>query len=89
MKKEGILSKVWKEPYLETCCRSALHRLCLSGDLGRPEGLQDDPCLKRMQGMGFVARSAQGRFYITEEGQARHTQEVLKRKAPLKPGVGS
>lgn len=74
----AALSTVWKEPYLETCCRSALHRLCLSGALGRPNGLQDDPCLKRMQGMGFVAQSAQGRFVVTDAGVARHAQEVLK-----------
>ncbi len=32
---------MWNEPYLETCCRSALHRVVLTGPVGppgRPEG---------------------------------------------------
>ena len=34
---------MWDEPYLETCCRSALHRLVLSGAVGRPPDLKDGP----------------------------------------------
>lgn len=80
------MSTFYNEPYLESCCRSALHRLCLSGALGRPAGLRDDPCLKRMGGMGFVNQSPQGRFFVTDEGTARHAQEVLKQgNAPRRP----
>ena len=45
---------MWNEPYLETCCRSALHRLMLSGPIGRPPGLKDGQCLIRLAGMGLV-----------------------------------
>jgi hypothetical protein len=26
---------MWNQPYLETCCRSAIHRMILCGDMGR------------------------------------------------------
>ncbi|MGO3518663.1 MAG: hypothetical protein ACTINM_09280 [Acetobacter cibinongensis] len=71
------MSVTWNEPYLETCCRSALHRLCLAGATGRPTGLRDAPCLERMERMGFVTRLPQGRFVATDAGKARHAQEVL------------
>ncbi|MBO1323651.1 hypothetical protein K2X14_00595 [Acetobacter sp. TBRC 12305] len=74
---------MWNEPYLETCCRAALHRLCLAGAHGRPTGLQDDPCLERMRQMGFVAASGSGRFVVTDEGIARHATEVLKQKPAM------
>ena len=64
----AILPGMWNEPYLETCCRSALHRLCLAGESGRPAGLADDPCLARMERMGLVCQSAEGRFVVTEAG---------------------
>lgn len=70
---------MWNEPYLETCCRSALHRLTLVGAVGRPEGLQDGPCLLRLQGMGLARQRADGRFEITPEGRIRHGREILKR----------
>jgi hypothetical protein len=71
---------MWREPYLETCCRSALHRLTLVGAAGRPEGLKDGPCLERLQGMGLARRRAgDGRFEITPEGTARHASEILRR----------
>jgi hypothetical protein len=73
---------VWNEPYLETCCRSALHRLTLSGAAGRPPGLKDEPCLTRLAGMGFVRQREGGRYEITEAGSVRHAREVLKRPAP-------
>ncbi|WP_084440483.1 hypothetical protein [Acetobacter nitrogenifigens] len=69
---------MWDEPYLETCCRSALHRLCLSGSLGRPTGLRDQPCLERLEGLGFACTDADGRFHVTPEGEARRRSEILK-----------
>lgn len=73
-----IVHGMWNEPYLETCCRSALHRLYLAGPDGRPGGLKDDPCLMRLEGMGLVGRNAQGRFVATDAGLARHAHDVLK-----------
>jgi hypothetical protein len=73
---------MWHEPYLETCCRSALHRLLLSGDAGRPDGLKDGPCLARLAGMGLARRRADGRYGPTPDGLARHRSEIL-RAAPL------
>jgi hypothetical protein len=73
---------MWDEPYLETCCRAALHRLTLVGAIGRPaEGLQDEPCLKRLEGMGLAARRGDGRYAATEAGTARHALEILRRPA--------
>jgi hypothetical protein len=68
---------VWNEPYLETCCRSALHRVALSGAAGRPPGLKDGRCLERLCAMGFVRRRADGRWGLTEAGAARHGAEIL------------
>lgn len=67
---------MWDEPYLETCCRSALHRLMLCGEAGRPAGLKDGPCLARLAGMGFAERRADGRYGITASGRARHALEI-------------
>ncbi|TCZ55610.1 hypothetical protein [Roseicella aquatilis] len=72
---------MWNEPYLETCCRSALHRLTLVGRPGRPDGLKDGPCLARLRGMGLAQQRADGRYELTEAGTARHAREVLKRSA--------
>jgi len=69
---------MWHEPYLETCCRSALHRLLLAGGIGRPGGLKDGPCLERLEGMGLSCRRADGRFEISGKGRARHATEVLR-----------
>lgn len=69
---------MWNEPYLETCCRSALHRLKLAGGLGRPDGLKDGPCLQRLSAMGFAVRREDGRFIPTAAGLERHAQEILK-----------
>ena len=44
---------VWNQPYLETCCRAALHRLYLSGPAGRPAGQMDEPCQYRLEAMGL------------------------------------
>ena len=70
---------MWHEPYLETCCRSALHRLMLSGPTGRPPGLKDGPCLQRLAGMGLARPRTDGRFELTAEGAARHASEVARR----------
>lgn len=69
---------MWDEPYLETCCRSALHRLTLVRQHGRPPGLPDEPCLRRLSGMGFAEQRGDGRFAITEAGRQRHASEILK-----------
>ncbi len=71
---------MWDEPYLETCCRSALHRLTLCGAPGRPAGLKDGPCLERLAGMGFAILVGE-RFHATDAGRARHDTEIMKRRA--------
>ena len=71
---------MWNEPYLEICCRSALHRLTLVGAAGRPAGLKDGPCLERLGGMGLARQRDDGRFEITEAGTARHAGEIVKRR---------
>ncbi len=70
---------MWHEPYLETCCRSALHRLVLSGPIGRPSAMNDGQCLRRLAGMGLARVRADGRFEITAEGSGRHATEVARR----------
>jgi hypothetical protein len=72
---------MWDEPYLETCCRSALHRLVLCGEAGRPPGLKDGPCLDRLSGMGLARRRPDGRFAITDEGRERHGAEIARPSA--------
>jgi hypothetical protein len=76
---------MWQEPYLETCCRSALHRVVLAAQAGRPASLKDAPCLARLAGMGLVAARDDGRFAVTDAGEARHRTEVL---GPGAPGRG-
>jgi hypothetical protein len=75
------LAIVWNQPYLETCCRSALHRLYLSGQAGRPPDLIDGPCLVRLASMGLCDQRADGRFTINPDGVQRHATEVLKQPA--------
>ncbi|AQS83421.1 MAG: hypothetical protein ABF876_01700 [Acetobacter aceti] len=70
---------MWNEPYLETCCRSALHRLHLSGGHGRPHGLKDEPCLERLTRKGLSCVGEDARFHITPDGEARHRSEILKK----------
>ncbi len=72
---------MWNEPYLETCCRSALHRVLLTGESGRPSGLKDGPCLLRLASIGLVCERADGRFEITASGVARHASEISKNAA--------
>jgi hypothetical protein len=69
---------MWSQPYLETCCRAALHRVYLCAPAGRPAGLADDPCLQRLSGLGLCCRQEDGRFVITQVGQQRHATEVLR-----------
>jgi hypothetical protein len=71
-------SLMWNEPYLESCCRSALHRLSLAGALGRPGGLKDGPCLVRLAAMGLVCERPDARYELTADGAARHARDVLK-----------
>lgn len=71
----------WDEPYLETCCRAALHRLRLAAAIGRPPGLKDGPCLARLAAMGLAAAEADGQLRITGEGVARHASEILKQRS--------
>ena len=66
----------WNEPYLETCCRSALHRLLLAGETGRPSGMKDMRCLERLAEMGFATARPDGRFAITRSGVERHEVEI-------------
>jgi len=69
---------MWNEPYLESCCRSALHRLHQARIGGRPDGLKDRGCLRRLAGMGLCAQGPDERWWLTEAGVARHASEVLK-----------
>lgn len=73
---------MWNEPYLETCCRSALHRLRMAGRIGRPPAMKDGPCLVRLAGMGFCRERADGWFEITAAGLERHRSEILKQAEP-------
>lgn len=76
---------MWSEPYLETCCRAALHRLFLSGGAGRPGdaiasdvgAMKDAPCLGRLVRLALVERRG-GRFFLTPAGAARHAAEILR-----------
>jgi hypothetical protein len=68
---------MWTEPYLETCCRSALHRLILCGAPGRPSGLKDGPCLERLTGMGLACQRVDGRYEATDAGRERHALEIV------------
>ncbi len=72
-----MLCDMWSQPYLETCCRSALHRLSLAGESGRPPGLKDGPCLDRLAADGLATPRPDGRFVLTAAGRARHAAEVL------------
>ncbi len=78
----ATIPQVWNEPYLETCCRSALHRLMLSGTAGRPAGMKDGFCLERLAAMGLAEDQRDGRYAITEAGSLKHAREVLNRPIP-------
>jgi len=68
---------MWNQPYLETCCRSALHRLSLCGATGRPPGLKDGRCLERLSAMGLAHVRPDGRYALTTAGIDRHASEIL------------
>jgi hypothetical protein len=70
---------MYDQPYLETCCRSALHRLVLAGEVGRPGGMKDGPCLVRLCEEGFAQAREDGRFVVSEAGRVRHGQEIAAR----------
>ena len=73
---------MWNEPYLETCCRSALHRLALCGSTGRPATEKDRPCLERLAVMNLAQGGEDGRFRATALGLERHRIEILRRAEP-------
>ena len=72
---------MWNQPYLETCCRAALHRLVLTADDGRPGGMKDGPCLERLAGMGFASVRDDARYEVTEAGRERHASEIMHGEA--------
>jgi len=76
MRRDGDSFGMYSQPYLETCCRSALHRLVLCGSAGRPADLKDGPCLIRLSGMSFAARRSDGRYEVTAAGWLRHETEI-------------
>ncbi len=65
---------MWSEPYLETCCRSALHRLALVGPVGRSAESKDLACLARLAEMGMAGMRPDGRFEITGAGEKEHAR---------------
>jgi hypothetical protein len=71
------LRVMYNHPYLETCCRAALHRLFLAGQTGRAADHMDAPCLERLAEMGLSVRDG-SRFTLTPDGTQRHATEVLK-----------
>ncbi|HVA88680.1 MAG TPA: hypothetical protein VNL71_02450 [Chloroflexota bacterium] len=77
---------MWTDPYLETCCRAALHRLVLSAPAPRPAEGKDLPCLRRLAGMGLATARADGGFDLTAAGRERHRREIL-REGPLRPAA--
>jgi len=54
-----------------------LHRLVLAGPIGRPAGLPDEGCLRRLAEKHLVCRGEQG-WQITESGLLRHRSEILR-----------
>jgi hypothetical protein len=67
---------MWNQPYLETCCRAALHRLKLAGPAGRPEATRDSGCLARLAALGLAVQNPDGRWRLTENGTDRHARGV-------------
>jgi hypothetical protein len=80
----ATIPRMWNEQYLESCCRSALHRLVLTGAAGRPEGLKDGPCLARLADAGLAELRGDERYAITPTGSQRHAREVMKRPVPAR-----
>jgi hypothetical protein len=71
---------MWDEPYLETCCRSALHRLSLSGEVGRAAETKDGQCLMRLTRLGLAALRSDSRYSMTQAGAELHSRLVQRRK---------
>jgi hypothetical protein len=71
---------MWNKPYLETCCRSALHRLMLSGKVGRPAEYEDGPCLARLAGLGLAVPRGDTRYEVTAAGICQHRRVLQPRK---------
>lgn len=86
--------RMWDdEPYLETCCRSALHRLTLCDARGRPPVaeltvVKDARCLARLEGLGLAREDAAGRWHATAAGEARHRSEILRQGVPARGRTG-
>ncbi len=78
----AMTPRMYDQPYLETCCRSALHRLLLCDPVGRPPGLKDGPCLARLADMGLARQREDRRYEITEPGRARHALEITPEASP-------
>lgn len=74
---------VWSAPYLETCCRASLHRLCLAGR--RPPLTKDEACLRRLVGLGLARREGAD-YAATDAGRLRHASEILSPPNPLARG---
>jgi hypothetical protein len=70
---------MWSEPYLETCCRSALHRLRLSGNSGRPAANKDGHCLARLASLGLAVARGDARYEMTSAGVNWHCQVIERR----------
>ena len=68
---------MYDQPYLETCCRSALHRLILCDGVARPPGMKDGPCLARLSCMGLARQRDDLRYEITPLGRVRHGREIV------------
>jgi len=66
---------MWNEPYLETCCRSALHRLCVCDAAG---------CLERLAAMGLARQRRDERFDVTDNGRTRHDSEIMRNVVPAR-----
>ncbi|MGH7043380.1 MAG: hypothetical protein ACREFY_14820 [Acetobacteraceae bacterium] len=77
---------MWDQPYLETCCRSALHRLVLSGDAGRPGEEKDGPCLRRLADGGLARYRLDGRYEAMPAGTALHATAVGRSIRPTERG---
>ena len=84
MSQAATIARMWNEQYLETCCRSALHRLVLTGGAGRPPGLKDGPCLARLAATGLAELRSDDRYAVTSAGSQRHAREVMKRPVPAR-----
>jgi hypothetical protein len=77
---------MWNEPYLETCCRSTLHRLWLSGNSGRPACCKDGPCLSRLTRLDLAAARDDARYGLTFAGVSWHCQAIDAKRLKTRDG---